>query len=467
MRKLISLLWAGICLATGLKAQNRLTLVQGTYHKDQAHVVVLYGVQDGEKVPYATTRLSKENQFAFALPALEKGFYYLTDQHKNVFIRVYLKPGDQIRLKVEEENYELVQSTPENQLLKQWIDYSYPVTRISTQPKDTTTYRSFFPTLTAFFPKAEAFRKKVKTPNTAFNQLFQKSIDAEVEHAALKFIALPRPLKPSKEEYPAYYRTIVRENKYADPDFLKLGFATELINFYTAYTALNTDQPGPRQRRSVLEVTNLFGNDRVKAIYAASQLVRFRTLEEFNKEIDPVKQYLVTDSMQAAYTRALKKLSPYKQGNPAYNFSFPDITGKPVSMADLKGKVVLVDLWATWCVPCIAEIPHLKKLEEELKDKNIQVVSISIDVEKDKEKWQKFVEKQQLGGIQLFAGGWSDMTLYYDINSVPRFMVFDQEGKIVTIEAPRPSDPQLKELLLRVAEGKGLALNQEARTSDE
>jgi thiol-disulfide isomerase/thioredoxin len=456
MKNLIALLWAGLCLMTGLQAQNSLTLVQGTYNKEGAHAVVLFDVRDGEKVVYATTRLARDNHFAFALPRLEPGFYYLTDQHKNTFLRLYLKPGDKIQLQVEADNYQFLQSTPENGVLKSWVDFSYPVTRISTQPKDSTTYRSFFPTLTAFLPKAAAFKKSIKTPNPAFNQLFQKSIDAEIEHAALKFIVLPRPVRPSKEDYADYYRTILQERKYADPAFLKLGFATELINLYTAYTAIITGKTGPGQRRSVSEVASLFGSDRVKGIYAASQLVRFRALEEFNKEIGPVKQYLTTDSMQAQYWRVLKKLSPYKQGAPAYDFSFPDVSGKAISMADLKGKVVLVDLWATWCVPCIAEIPHLKKLEEELKDKNIVFVSISIDVEKDKDKWLKFVEKQQLGGLQLFANGWSDMTLYYDISTVPRFMVFDAEGRIVTIDAPKPSDPLLKELLLQVVNGKGM-----------
>jgi thiol-disulfide isomerase/thioredoxin len=466
MKKLITLLLAGFYLATGLKAQNSTTLIQGIYNKDNVQAVVLLDVQDGEKVGYAATQLTKGKQFAFALPALEKGFYYLSDQNKNAFIRIYLKPGDKIRLQVEEESYQFIQPTPENQILKSWVDFSYPVTRISIQPKDSTTYRSFFPTLTAFLPKAAAFKRNIKTPNKAFNQLFQKSIEAELEHAALRFILMPRLVKPSKEEYPAYYHTLIQEHKYADPDFLQFGFATELISLYTAYTSIITGKTGPGFRRSVREVTDLFGNDRVKGIYAASQLVRFRTLEEFNKEIDPVKQYLVTDSMQAQYWRVLKRLSPYKQGNAAYEFSFPDPAGKAVSMADLKGKVVLIDLWATWCVPCIAEIPHLKKLEEELKDKNIQFVSISIDVEKDKDKWLKFLEKQQLGGIQLFANGWGDMTRYYDINTVPRFMVFDAEGKIVTIDAPRPSDPQLKELLLRVADGKGLTLTP-ARMSGE
>jgi thiol-disulfide isomerase/thioredoxin len=332
------------------------------------------------------------------------------------------------------------------------MELSYPVTRISSMArKDTTTYRSFFPALTALLPKAEVFKSMVNTSNHSFNELLKKSVDAEIEHAALKFLLLPKPVQPSKEEYPIYYTNILKENKYADPDFLRLGFATELIGFYANYTGKIKEG----QKRSMSEVANLFGNGKVKGIYAASQLVRFRTLEEFNKEIDPVKQYLTTDSMQALYNRLVTKLSVYKKGNQAYNFSFPDLRGKEVSMASLKGKVVVVDIWATWCAPCRAEIPYLKKLEEELKDRNIKFVSISIDEEK--ETWLKSVEKENLDGIQLFAKGWGKMTLYYDIGSIPRFMVFDQEGKIVTVDAPRPSDPQLKQLLLEVSAGNNLA----------
>lgn len=102
----------------------------------------------------------------------------------------------------------------------------------------------------------------------------------------------------------------------------------------------------------------------------------------------------------------------------------------------MKGKVVLVDIWATWCQPCRVELPHLKALEESMKGKNVEFVSISVDVEKD-----------QLGGTQLYAAGWSEITKFYNINSIPRFLVFDQEGKIVTVDAPRPSQPALKQLL--------------------
>jgi hypothetical protein len=63
------------------------------------------------------------------------------------------------------------------------------------------------------------------------------------------------------------------------------------------------------------------------------------------------------------------------------------------------------------------------------------------------------VAKEGLGGTQLYAKGWSDFTKYYDINAIPRFLVFDQQGKIVTVDSPRPSQSALKELLLNTLAG--------------
>lgn len=149
-----------------------------------------------------------------------------------------------------------------------------------------------------------------------------------------------------------------------------------------------------------------------------------------------------------------KKPMSLNPGDPAYNFNYVDKDGKMVSMSDLKGKVVLIDVWATWCGPCTAQIPHLKKLEEEMKGKDVAIVSISVDEEKDKEKWLKMIKDENLGGIQLFAGGWGDIGKQYQIKGIPRFMVFDKQGKIVTVNSPRPSSPELKALLEKTLSGK-------------
>ncbi|MGV8946789.1 MAG: redoxin family protein [Lutibacter sp.] len=122
--------------------------------------------------------------------------------------------------------------------------------------------------------------------------------------------------------------------------------------------------------------------------------------------------------------------------------------GGKTSLANLKGKYVYIDVWATWCAPCIAEIPFLKALEKEYDGKNIQFVSISVDKPDAHETWKNMVTAEQLGGIQLFADKnfESQFILDYNINSIPRFLMIDAAGNIVDADAPRPSDPKLKEL---------------------
>ena len=136
-----------------------------------------------------------------------------------------------------------------------------------------------------------------------------------------------------------------------------------------------------------------------------------------------------------------------RKGQLSADFTYPDASGKQVSLSDFRGKVVLVDVWATWCGPCRGELPHLKKLEEEMKGKEVVFIGVSVDEEKNYDKWKKFIADEQLPGIQLFANGWSKITKDYKITGIPRFMVFDREGKVVESVAPRPSNPDLKALL--------------------
>ena len=128
--------------------------------------------------------------------------------------------------------------------------------------------------------------------------------------------------------------------------------------------------------------------------------------------------------------------------------NYENFKGGKTSLADLKGKYVYIDVWATWCAPCKAEIPALKALEKEYMGKNIQFVSISVDKPEAHETWKKMVADEQLSGIQLYADNnfESQFILDYGINAIPRFILIDASGNIVDADAPRPSDPKIKEL---------------------
>lgn len=139
-----------------------------------------------------------------------------------------------------------------------------------------------------------------------------------------------------------------------------------------------------------------------------------------------------------------------KPGSPAPSFNYENHKGGTTSLESLKGKVVYIDVWATWCGPCIAEIEPLKKLEEEFKGKNVAFVGISIDDLQNREKWSNFIKDRQLAGIQLLAeNAWqSKICKDYLIFGIPRFILIDKNGNLVKSDAPRPSQAtEIKNLL--------------------
>lgn len=139
----------------------------------------------------------------------------------------------------------------------------------------------------------------------------------------------------------------------------------------------------------------------------------------------------------------LKKLSA---GSPSPNFKeYINYKGGTNSLSDFKGKYVYIDLWATWCKPCIEEIPYLKNIEKKYKDKNISFLSISLDDPKHEERWRKMIDNKDLSGIQLLAdqASKSQFVQEYYIMGIPHFLLLDPKGNIVSKDAPKPSDPEL------------------------
>ncbi len=136
--------------------------------------------------------------------------------------------------------------------------------------------------------------------------------------------------------------------------------------------------------------------------------------------------------------RSAEELASFVEYAPA--FAFNSIEGNQVSLSDLKGKYLYVDIWATWCRPCLQQLPAMKELEEKYRDTGIEFVSISVDNDRDKAKWQKMVQDKQMKGIQLFAGKGTSFHQDYEISTIPKFLIIGKEGEIISDNAPRPMD---------------------------
>ncbi len=110
-------------------------------------------------------------------------------------------------------------------------------------------------------------------------------------------------------------------------------------------------------------------------------------------------------------------------------FSFPDFEGNTHSSEEFKGKPVLIDMWATWCVTCAKSIPLIKKIEEEFGPKGLQVIGVSIDSKKGRNT-TKFIQKYQMNYLLLWD---KDNTLSQPLQfeAIPSFFLFDAEGKLL------------------------------------
>lgn len=162
-----------------------------------------------------------------------------------------------------------------------------------------------------------------------------------------------------------------------------------------------------------------------------------------------VMAQLGTEDQKTALTELYNKWKRVATGEQSPEFTdYENHAGGTTSLKDLRGKYVYIDVWATWCGPCKYEIPHLQKLEKDYHGKNIHFVSISIDNEKDHDKWKNMVNEESLGGIQLLADKeWkSQFVQDYMINGIPRFILLDPEGKVVHNNAARPSSEEIREI---------------------
>ncbi|MCF8238574.1 MAG: TlpA family protein disulfide reductase [Saprospiraceae bacterium] len=258
-----------------------------------------------------------------------------------------------------------------------------------------------------------------------------------------------------------------------------------LKNGYDLYLTLDTKEfdetityTGTGAKHSNFLAKKSLEEERLLDFDALSEINDLDTLESALQKIrDELKRYYTSDPtvdtlvtkdavknlepMLGSYSRfiggsiALKKELPKGSTSPVFT-EYENVDGTTTSLTDLQGKYVYIDVWATWCGPCKAEIPFLKEIEEAYHNRNIHFVSLSVDDDrthsnswdKAREDWKNMIEEKGLGGIQLFAPeGWkSDFVTAYKIKGIPRFILIDPKGNVVTPDAPKPSNPKLKTL---------------------
>jgi thiol-disulfide isomerase/thioredoxin len=178
-----------------------------------------------------------------------------------------------------------------------------------------------------------------------------------------------------------------------------------------------------------------------------SGAVQFSEIDaDLQSSIDYFRANCKDTALLNPFNTMIESWKKLDKGQPAFEIVGKDMQGNTVKLSDFKGKLVYVDVWATWCGPCKYEIPYLDTLETDYHGKDIVFISYSID--EDYNAWLNFVPEsgKKLQGVQIIGEkAWeSQLCKDYKISGVPTFMLFDKEGKIVSVKMTRPSSKETR-----------------------
>ena len=168
--------------------------------------------------------------------------------------------------------------------------------------------------------------------------------------------------------------------------------------------------------------------------------------KNYKSDYPEIMALLTSPGLKEKLTARYNGVSSTKPEMPSFDFNYENHKGGTTTLSVFKGKLVYIEIWATWCGPCLQEQPALIELIKAYKDKNIEFVSISIDTKNDYEKWKAMVVKNKVGGVQLIADKslQSDFMKAFSVGLIPRSILLDEDGKIINANAPRPSAKETK-----------------------
>ena len=273
------------------------------------------------------------------------------------------------------------------------------------------------------------FRKLEKGRNRAD---LVKSIQAVKTYASYKMS------KESKEkiaEYTTRFDNISKPVKdsllknFVDPNYLQIEVYRDIIE------ELDISKTSPANKQAFADWNNAFELAYQKIKPESNKAI----VPEFKRDIAIIKSKKYRDILNLLILDKLK----FGNGDTAIDFIVKDIDGSETKLSSLKGKLIYIDIWATWCGPCLAEMPHLEELKKKYIDqKDLAIVSLSVD---DNDPiWLDNLNKRKPKGIQWRIDR-AKLT-EYGVETIPRYILIDKNFKVVEMDAPRASDAKLTAL---------------------
>lgn len=468
MKKLMLLLAVAFLAACSQPQQNEVK-ISGVVENPTAEQLEIFYYKDfvlnqTEKVEVA---LEENNAFSGTLPLAEGQFVYVSMPRRTIML--YLLPGADVSISFNAEDPDQVPVIEGKKALESrfLLSYTMDVDRkynrsIILNQLGSTSAEAFVEMLDNVYAEKLAYLEgfeDYKKLDKEFVKLLKSNFLYEKYGLLLEYpraFAYFNPQAGAPVLPTAYYDFLESENLFSD-EFVKsrpyFSFANNFLNKYAEENA-DPDSEASYYEKQYQFAREIFTGKTRDAILSQNMiyLLNFGALETakdfYADYLTVVETPEFLELVEAEYQSVLA-LSP---GSMAPAITLTDIDGKEVSLSDFAGKVVYLDFWASWCGPCMREVPFAKELKKRMEGQD-DLVFLYVSVDTDEIAWRNKVAEMEIQGVHLNVSGFShEVPANYNLKGVPTFYLIGRDGKIFDNRPPRPSNPKVDEVLLSALE---------------
>ncbi|MFZ1454537.1 MAG: TlpA disulfide reductase family protein [Saprospiraceae bacterium] len=457
-RKVIGLIIISVFLLTSCQKNSKVfkpttTIIDGQFTSIQGPVIIFQGKNE-IKVP-----VDPSGKFRIDTKLEAAGVYKISFGFDA--LSVFLIPGDKISVTGDVRT--LLSGTKftgdhanENNFL-----LSFENLKQTSQPSD---FQSFFSQSEEEFITAiekrtndlNQHQQEYQKQNGPFETIFAEIISQDLKYdeaiVKLNFPIYHKYYNPDQSlQLSDTYDSFLQNTEIDSDESMMVPNYKQFLGSYLEYKAEtdSTLENTPAAEAKFNIIKSVFQSPNVKdwLLYDLMSQTLDMSVNNAASLIKPYNDLQKNEEYKLEINNRFRQWEPLLKGKTAPDFVCTSIEGKDISLKSLEGKLVYIDVWATWCGPCLRELPYLEKLQNEFKRDDLTFVSISID--ENKAAWQNMVKEKGMKGLQLFSeNAWSSpLVSSYMISGIPRFILIGKDGNIVDANAPRPSSPEIRQIL--------------------
>jgi thiol-disulfide isomerase/thioredoxin len=454
--------------------KNRIPLIlQGRLSNSPEKFLKLYYYDDNDKLDYDTVHLNDKGEFYLKTYNFRKPQRTDLWQNRTQINGIYVAPGYNLHITADATNASTLKATTKitgigsesNQYhVKSNAFYEAKIDKrgwFEREPEEAITY------IKTYKREIDSLHRKVfeqPQPKDHYFSYFKKMIDIDNQSMALTMMMQ---FSMNNGYSKAQMMTLVNSNTpplfangISNDDYLiaedYIRWVVPIYHQYRNKLDELEDSTAVQKTDYALNLVNQLFTGKVKEYflrYAVTKqiggAVSIESLNNAKKHTQPLYDAITSAAVKrdiaAGYADRELQLIQLQIGKPAPPFSLPDDRGKVHHLADFKGKVIYIDLWASWCEPCRAEMPNFRKLKEKFKDSD-KIAFMGIGVFDGEKEWRGALSEEKPDWLQLYDTS-SAVAKSYVAASIPKYILIDKNGNVVNFNAPSPGDKSIEQLI--------------------